>query len=575
MAILDSEESLILGDIEVNPNLSRSEAESALNSRFLFDNKSDEESREYDDSVRVMFLYANIYDKPGRDVLYSFDDYSLFQKYDGSFFLAMQSCAPFAGKQILRDEFDKDFLKNKSKNEVLEIFNRDSINSIYPSKDFNQLFENRAVSFYAEQRYLCFDYRILFYYSKESPEKLKEDYEEELSHAEKCIDSEIIKAHLTSEYQKALAALKENTWKDLEWEKYRELERKEIIDYKRNRSKEIILEKPHTKFSSSKILKEKIVLLPFIKKSIIAGLCFYFGFSLFGLIVSNDVEFFLGYFNIKAPLSIVFGILFTLRYGKKSDFKYNGTTSSYSIPISAWPDVIHEKFDIKEINFNIQGNYPDWFDCDVFKGDEYGISVEFHGDDFDKSGLPADFSADKKTDSEKVKNEVWEDWFYIDVDHHGAGLGNDIPENMDLEQFFYHNRKVVGIYTCTYKVKNYKTLMEVCTETANLSVKAKLTKNVVFNKDQLNDFTEKVINMPSIPLELKEYFANHFINDLTNIKVKINRETSSEVIFYDSGLIINNAGEEIFKVKIFPNNPDTFYISSLHRQTQKTNYNLP
>ena len=60
MAILDSEESLILGDIEVNPNLSRSEAESALNSRFLFDNKSDEESREYDDSVRVMFLYANI-----------------------------------------------------------------------------------------------------------------------------------------------------------------------------------------------------------------------------------------------------------------------------------------------------------------------------------------------------------------------------------------------------------------------------------------------------------------------------------------------------------------------------------
>lgn len=117
--------------------------------------------------------------------------------------------------------------------------------------------------------------------------------------------------------------------------------------------------------------------------------------------------------------------------------------------------------------------------------------------------------------------------------------------------------------------------MEVCTETANLSVKAKLTKNVVFNKDQLNDFTEKVINMPSIPLELKEYFANHFINDLTNIKVKINRKTSSEVIFYDSGLIINNAGEEIFKVKIFPNNPDTFYISSLHRQTQKTNYNLP
>ena len=156
MAILDSEESLILGDIEVNPNLSRSEAEGALNSRFLFDNKSDEESREYDDSVRVMFLYANIYDKPGRDVLYSFDDYSLFQKYDGSFFLVTQSCAPFAGKQTLRDEFDKNFLKNKSKNEVLEIFNRNCINRISTSKDFNLLFENRKFSLLRRAKILMF-----------------------------------------------------------------------------------------------------------------------------------------------------------------------------------------------------------------------------------------------------------------------------------------------------------------------------------------------------------------------------------------------------------------------------------
>lgn len=90
MAILDSKESLILGDIAVTPSLSRSKAESALDCGFHFDNKSSEESREYHDCVRVMFLYANIYDKPGRDVLYSFVDYSLFQKYDGSFF----PCSP-------------------------------------------------------------------------------------------------------------------------------------------------------------------------------------------------------------------------------------------------------------------------------------------------------------------------------------------------------------------------------------------------------------------------------------------------------------------------------------------------
>ena len=49
MAILDSKESLILGDIEVTPKLSRSEAESVLSSSFHFSNKSDEVSREYQD----------------------------------------------------------------------------------------------------------------------------------------------------------------------------------------------------------------------------------------------------------------------------------------------------------------------------------------------------------------------------------------------------------------------------------------------------------------------------------------------------------------------------------------------
>mgnify|MGYP006923325583 CR=1 FL=1 len=65
---------------------------------------------------------------------------------------------------------------------------------------------------------MCFDYRVLFYHSELTPEKLKEYYEEKISHAEKCIDSEIIKAHLTAEYEKALAALKEDTWKEIEWE---------------------------------------------------------------------------------------------------------------------------------------------------------------------------------------------------------------------------------------------------------------------------------------------------------------------------------------------------------------------
>ena len=238
MVILDSRESLILGDIAVTPDLSRSEAESALSLGLVsFSGKTDEENFEYSDSVRVMFLYANIYDQPPRDVEYSFEDYSLFQKYDGSFFLVQQQCAPFAGGRWLEDEFGRDFLFKNSKAQVLKLLakNKEVQKSLSESRDFDALFENRSVSFYAEQNYLCFDYRVLFHYSEGDAERLKAEYEEGVSHAERCVDSERIKAHLTAEYEKALAALKAGTWKEPDWEEYCELMRQEIAEYKRNR----------------------------------------------------------------------------------------------------------------------------------------------------------------------------------------------------------------------------------------------------------------------------------------------------------------------------------------------------
>lgn len=293
---------------------------------------------------------------------------------------------------------------------------------------------------------------------------------------------------------------------------------------------------------------------PFIKKCIISGFCFFFVFSIFELIVTQDSDFFLDYLGIKVIFSIIFSLLFTLRYGTN----YSSTKSEPPKP----PIVIHENFDVKEINFNLFGYNSDWFDCDVFKGNSYSIGVEFHSDYFDKSCLPADFYADKKLESEKVKKEVWHDWYYIELDHHAAGHGHDFPENRDLEDFIYHNNKVIGIYECTYKVKNYKTLMEVCAETASLSVRPKLTKKVCFCKEHLKDFTEKVSNMPLISMELKQYFLTDFINDLTILKTKEDKRTASKVTHYDSKLIIKNAGKEIFEAKLFSFNPNIVYISS-------------
>lgn len=300
--ILDSSDSLILGDIEVTPTLTRSEAEDVLGHFFHFSDKTSEEIYDYDRSVRVMFLYANIYDQPGRDVSYSFTDFSLFQKYDGSFFLVTSDCAPFAGGQTLRNEFSRDFLISYTKEEVWKQFSE--IKTIECSKDFDALFEPREISFYAEQRYLCFDYRVLYYYSKGKAEQLKKDYEQEIAHAEKCIDSEIIKNHLTAEYEKALAAIKNGTWKNLEWEEYRELERQQIVEYKRNRRKQA---KPqHKTFNFPKIQNWKI---PCNLRKIIASYIACFIGSSIIFCLGSDFDFYLEFGIIWSLIGGVIGTL--------------------------------------------------------------------------------------------------------------------------------------------------------------------------------------------------------------------------------------------------------------------------
>lgn len=440
MAILDSKESLILGDIEVTPKLSRSEAESVLSSSFHFSNKSDEVSREYHDSVRVMFLYANIYDEPGRDVDYSFVDYSLFQKYDGTFFLVDETCAPFSGGQTLWKEFDKDLFNRKSKNEVLEVFNSSGVRSISPSKDFDLLFENRKVSFYAEQRYLCFDYRILFYYSQKSPEKVKEYYEKKISHAEKCIDSEIIKAHLTAEYEKALAALKENTWKYLEWKEYRKLEEQEIIDYKRNRRKENP-EKQPTKVSSSKKLKEKIVIPPFIKKSLIASLCFFIGFSILEFIATQDFDFFLEFLGLEIIGSIIFGFVYTLRYGKKSEFKFNWTNySSTTSKFEKEPEVILAD-DNTELKFNLEINPVDFIsklDSKLFDPFYSGLVLSIKQKSANR-GDEIRFEVSCASTSNIINREKYKDAFLLTQPEWGGCIG--APLNFKLEELL---REILG-----------------------------------------------------------------------------------------------------------------------------------
>lgn len=235
MSVLSSRDSIILGDIHVSYDikLTRKEAERVLECPFYFENKTDEESRMYKNSVRVMFLHSKIYDEPNFDVRYSFEDLSLFQKVDGSFFIVDSSCAPHAGHCVIRKEFASDFFENNSVEDVVELItnNNDLQKELRDSWDFMSLFKKRNYSFYA-QSFLCYDYEVLFGRIKDFDERFEELYKK----VNLSPDFDIIVGHIKKEYLKAKENL-DNTKKeedyDKAWKKWEKKQEEQEIHFKR------------------------------------------------------------------------------------------------------------------------------------------------------------------------------------------------------------------------------------------------------------------------------------------------------------------------------------------------------
>ncbi len=296
-----------------------------------------------------------------------------------------------------------------------------------------------------------------------------------------------------------------------------------------------------------------------MKKLIKCILCFFICISLFELFATQaDFDFFVEFLPLRIFGSIIIG---SILY-----FKSDSSTSSYNrhdysnSNSDSYPEqkmeLIKKDYDIKEIKLNIKDYRSNWFNYDIFLRDFYDVSIIFHSENFKNTGLPADFSA-SKSHYETFMNGGFSNWFYIELDHHGVGHGHDAAENQELEDFLidcsHKSSGIRGIYDCTFKIKDYQTLMEVCSKISSFSDKTEISKYVGLDKEHVEDFIAKLVNIAKIPQELKDYFAEDFIKDISEIKCKRDEITSSKRICYKSAIVIKNYGEPIFYVELEPN----------------------
>ena len=183
---------------------------------------------------------------------------------------------------------------------------------------------------------------------------------------------------------------------------------------------------------------------PFIKKCIIAGFCFFIGFSILEFIATQDFDFFLEFLGLEIIGSIIFGFVYTLRYGKKSEFKFNWTnyssTTSTTSKFEKEPEVILAD-DNTELKFNLEINPVDFIsklDSKLFDPFYSGLVLSIKQKSANR-GDEIRFEVCCASTSNIINREKYKDAFLLTQPEWGGCIG--APLNFKLEELL---REILG-----------------------------------------------------------------------------------------------------------------------------------
>lgn len=205
-----------------------------------------------------------------------------------------------------------------------------------------------------------------------------------------------------------------------------------------------------------------------------------------------------------------------------------------------------EPFDVREINFSINDYSDDWFEFDVFRNDLYNVIIKFQSENFNKSGLPAIFRAEKS----KEDSYVHDNWFAFNIDKRGVGHGHWAAINDAFDKYIHKlwredKYTLEGIYDCLFQIKDHASIMGLCDELSSLSDESKISKFFWTDKANISDFVAKITGMKKIPAEVKKYFSEQFTADFSSIKHKEMTKTPEKETWYFSGIEIKINGKTI------------------------------
>ncbi|WP_191013715.1 hypothetical protein [Treponema zioleckii] len=231
MKTLHREDSCIFGDILLadDINISRAEAENILESlSFKFADRTDSENWDYSLSYCVMHLNSCISSHSTKDVVWCYSDCSLYQKLDGSFFVAQIKLDEFDESELLYADLEADYFLNHNKQNFIDMLieknavTEEDAARLFISEDLDEVFRPRNVTFYTE-RYLDMDYTLLFHDADGNHDNMDFELKCYENRFEKSPDKDVILGHVRYEARKALDCMYAGRWKKLDWSDYKRL----------------------------------------------------------------------------------------------------------------------------------------------------------------------------------------------------------------------------------------------------------------------------------------------------------------------------------------------------------------
>lgn len=190
-----------------------------------------------------------------------------------------------------------------------------------------------------------------------------------------------------------------------------------------------------------------------------------------------------------------------------------------------------------------------FLDIDAFDSDKYEIMINYSAQYFDKSQKDAKIEFSKGKFAKRCKNG----WYYAEIENHPM-RDYFVAENRDFEEFLTelarkNSSLIQPIYMCSYYVKGYSGVLELCEKITSLSISPELQTTIYFAFADIEDFAEKMKFMNGLSEDVRSYFKWQFKNDFDSLEKCKSVKKWNKITTFDNSLVLKMCDKSIVIIK--------------------------